>query len=88
MNASYRNIKNEMNLYLLQLEEILNDEQLTEGVTFNKTGYKEAGNKALASTRRPQKKAPTNRKVKAGTILPRSNLQQQTVITGAGGTNQ
>jgi hypothetical protein len=46
MKSGYRDVKNEMNLHLLQLEEILDETQLGEVVNFIKTGYKEAGNKA------------------------------------------
>jgi hypothetical protein len=76
MKSGYRDVKNEMNLHLLQLEEILDESQLVEVVNFIKTGYKEAGNKASSKAkgnfrdprqlRKPQKPTPTNRKGKAG----------------------
>jgi hypothetical protein len=76
MKSGYRDVKNEMNLHLLQLEEILDDSQLAEVVNFIKTGYKEAGNMASNRAkdnfrdtrvpRKPQKTIPTNRKGKAG----------------------
>jgi hypothetical protein len=75
MKAGYRDVKNEMNLQLLQLEDILDEDQVLEVVTFIKTGYKEAGNKASSKARgnfrdrqsgKPHKPIHTNRKDKAG----------------------
>jgi hypothetical protein len=76
MKSGNRDVKNEMNLHLLQLEELLNDDQLQEVVTFIKVSYKEAGNKASQRAkgnfqeaqppRKPQRRTPSNRKGKAG----------------------
>jgi hypothetical protein len=75
LKSGYRDVKNEMNLQLLQLEDILNEEQVAEVVTFIKTGYKEAGNRASGKAKgnfrdrqssKPQRPTHTNRKGKAG----------------------
>jgi hypothetical protein len=59
LKASYRDTKNEINLNFFQLEEILEDKQYKEVVSFLKKGYKMAGTKAKAGFREVQaKRAP------------------------------
>jgi hypothetical protein len=66
LKANYRDVKNEINLNLFQLEEILDDEQYKEVISFLKNGYKMAGTKAAERAKSnfleaPPKRAPKKR---------------------------
>jgi hypothetical protein len=69
LKANYRDIKNEINLNLFHLEELLDDDQYKEVVGFLKNGFKMVGTKAAdraksniceASPKMAQKKRGTN----------------------------
>jgi hypothetical protein len=66
LKAGYRDTKNEINLNFFQLEEILEEAQYKEVVSFLKKGYKMAGTKAADRAKSgfreaPPKKAPKSR---------------------------
>jgi hypothetical protein len=61
LKANYRDVKNEINLNLFQLEELLDDEQYKEVISFLKTGYKMAGTKAAERAKSNFLEAPPKR---------------------------
>jgi hypothetical protein len=82
-----RDVKNEMNLHLLELEEILNDDQLKEVFNFIKTGQRQLpGGTSPQET--PEKRLRLTGRAKRAGDPPRSNLPQQPPTVGARTTNQ